>query len=512
MTRKIFVLVNMFLLFLLAVLGGLNLISLSTPIFILISIALIAVSFYEPRWIFWFLVGLMPLEIINIAPRILPFELAPYQLLALVLFLGIVLRKITGRSKLFFKFLRVDWLIGTLVLFGFISSVFSSEKSASFKQGAVLLSMALIYFLARLIIDKKEKLLELIPFLLGSSLVISLFSIWQNRLYMPGLGSFEVMPGRANGTFAEPEWLGIYLVSIIGAIFALLYCHTENQARNKYFLKLAILVPLFVSLILTASRSAWLAALFVMVVFLFITLTDLRFGNWKWRKFLGNFLAVAAVVVLSLGLVKMFKLTDFEIAKRAQSAGGFQEITVSCPNSPLAMRLPETISNLDELETYQCRHINLEEMATEEQSGNMVRKILRPDPNVNIRSEIYAKSWSEIKKHPVFGIGLGAIAGVLGTDKLGHSFNASNIFFEVWLGSGIFGLAAFVLILAILFINSLKIFSQSSDTLTKSISIATIVFLIGFTVFNLFNSGLLLGFFWVALGLMATYYNPYQKI
>ena len=49
----------------------------------------------------------------------------------------------------------------------------------------------------------------------------------------------------------------------------------------------------------------------------------------------------------------------------------------------------------------------------EKAAGNIIQEVYRPDPNVNIRSGIYKKSFEQIKGHPIFGIGWGSMGKIL---------------------------------------------------------------------------------------------------
>ncbi|KKT87348.1 MAG: hypothetical protein UW87_C0036G0002 [Candidatus Moranbacteria bacterium GW2011_GWC2_45_10] len=173
--------------------------------------------------------------------------------------------------------------------------------------------------------------------------------------------------------------------------------------------------------------------------------------------------------------------------------------------------MPQKIGSVSELGRYGCAHINLEEIESEKAEGNFVSTAVRPDPNVGLRAQIYKKSWDEIKSNPVFGIGWGNIGKVLGTDERGASLNASNIFLEVWLGSGILGLIAFISVLIYIVILSLKVFSGKgsefdSDSESNSdgriASVFAVLGLFAILVPNLFNSGIFLGFLWAYLGIV----------
>ena len=109
---------------------------------------------------------------------------------------------------------------------------------------------------------------------------------------------------------------------------------------------------------------------------------------------------------------------------------------------------------------------------------------------------IYQKSWEEIKSHPVFGIGWGNISSILGTDERGTGLNSSNIFLEVWLGSGILGLLAFLVLWVYIFVKSV-LYCIGDNFESKIIGTFIVLGLFALLIPNLFNAGAYLGILWV---------------
>jgi O-antigen ligase len=143
----------------------------------------------------------------------------------------------------------------------------------------------------------------------------------------------------------------------------------------------------------------------------------------------------------------------------------------------------------------------LENIEKEKANGKIVSEIYRQDPNVNTRKIIYQKTWQEIRNHPILGIGWGSINKILGADERGTPLNASNAFLEIWLGSGLLGFLSFLTLLGYVFWrNSKKLLSAISPE-AKLFAIFVLSSLSGIIVFNLFNSGILLAFFWVFLAI-----------
>jgi hypothetical protein len=486
-------------------------------------------ALYRPGWGFLFFIGTIALENINVAPVDFPISIRPYQFFGAVTIAAVAIRYFSGRLS--FKLIKLKWFNYLLVIFAiasFTASYFSIEKGLAFKQSVILVSFVFLYFLVRNYVQTLEDLKKIIPIFLSSSVIVIFYGIWQNVRFAHNLNSFEVMPGRPNATFTEADWLGIYLVFLIACIYTMIYYFSNKDSADKkplifnfqfsifnkfliskfqifnLFLYLSLITS-YVLLILTVSRSAWLGAAIITIIFLKIILTKLSWHpkDWQWKQFINQSVFLAIALFAAFFFVYIFHLTNFQLFNRVQSTGsGLQKITISCSlGSSTSKLLPlKTIKDVSELKIYDCRHINLEDIEKEKAAGMNVYEVYRQDPNVNIRKEIYQKSWNEIKKHPVMGIGWGSIGKILGTDEHGTSLNSSNIILEVWLGSGVVGLLAFVVFLGYILVSCLKnLFKKENGSIILNVFIILAFWAI--LVPNLFNAGMLLGILWLFFAL-----------
>jgi len=276
--------------------------------------------------------------------------------------------------------------------------------------------------------------------------------------------------------------------------------------KNTYNIKKGnfqvVLITIYILLIITVSRSAWLGVGFVTLIFLKAILTDFSWhlGNWHWKMFLQQTVFIFTAGLVSVGIIYSFNLTSFQLFDRAQSAGtGLQKITVACREN---INLPEKINSSAELIRYGCRHINLEEIAMEEGLGNQIKEIYRPDPNIDIRGQIFQKSWEAIRKQPILGIGFGAIAPYLWQDERRSSLNSSNIFLEVWLGSGLIGLLVFILIWVKASVIFAKRFWLAGSQEEKAFGLFILLGSFALFIPNLFNAGIFLMILWFFWGIV----------
>lgn len=468
-----------------------------------IFVLLFLLSLYRPGWTFLLLIGSLPYETVNLTGALPGIMLRPYQFLAAVLALSLAALFIRKRSPV--RMFPWRWFDTGLVLFlagGFLASVSAPDPGISFRLAVILVSFFLVYFLGRIFIRDSSDLPVLAPFFLSSTLLVVAYGVFQNLRFLFGFDPMEVMPGRPNATFSEPDWLGGFLVVAVAVMFLVIMLRGE---RKRLIFPIVALSMIFLALLLSVSRSAWLGACAAGIVAFFCLFSLTR--N-EWRRAVFRWLGAVSMAFLVALSIAPF-LTHFDLFDRAASTAGLQEITVSCVAE---VALPGAIADLSDLNAYGCRHIDLEEIGTERIAGHFISTVDRPDPNVEIRKDIYAVSLEKTREHPVLGIGWGSIGTYLGTDGRGAVLNASNLFLEVWLGSGLLGILGFLSIwIAIPIFATRKLlrfpaYESSSvhhlEARLPSEAVLPVLVLsawAGLTVFNLFNSGVLLGHFWIFL-------------
>lgn len=518
--------------------------------FVFFSVIAFLFALYRPGWAFLVFLSLLPFETISLSPEASPFSLRPYQLLGGVILLSMGIRLMVRRLP--FSLARFRWFDVLPLVFGcggFVSIFFASDIHGAVKQELVVLSFVALYFLSRQFFGEGRDARRVVPFLVVSAVCSVCFALWQSIRFTAGRVSFEVMPGRPNAFFPEPDWFGMFLIFSGSVALSLLFFFFERYRLKKmpeetgetkhreyfgvegspwwhrYFawcsdlntrysgaavLLLALVLGTlsWLGLLVTVARSAWVGGVLSILLFLkLLTLGDVPWHPREWRwKFLaqGSFL-VFITLSLALFIVWAFQLTTFNLADRAGSAASAeQRITVSC-ETPRA--LPDTIEDVSELSAFGCRFIRLEEIPVEQSAGRFITTVLRPDPSIEARRMIGQKTFETLRSHWLFGIGWGNIGHILGMDDRGAVLNASNAFVEAWLGGGIMSGISFLLLWVLLPIRALrKFFAQNNDTdriASRTVAVFFLVSWVGGTVFNLFNSGILLGFVWVWLGSIA---------
>ena len=518
--------------------------------FVFFSVIAFLFALYRPGWAFLILLSLLPFETLSLSPETLSFSLRPYQLLGGVILLAIGIRLMVRRLP--FSLARFRWFDTLPLVFGcggFVSIFFAPDIHGAVKQGLVVLSFVALYFLSRQFFGEARDARRVVPFLAVSAICSVCFSLWQSIRFTAGRASFEVMPGRPNAFFPEPDWFGMFLIFSGSVALSLLFffferyrlkkmpeetgetkypehsgaedstwwrrCFAQYSAVSKRYsgaavllLALALGTLSWLGVILTVARSAWIGGVLSILLFLkLLTLGDAPWHPREWRwKFLaqGSFL-VCISLSLALFIVWAFQLTTFNLADRVGSTtSAEQRITVSCETS---RALPDAVGDVSELTAFGCRFIRLEEIPAEQSAGRFITTVLRPDPSIEARRMIGQKTFETLRSHWLFGIGWGNIGHILGTDDRGAVLNASNAFVEAWLGGGIMSGISFLFLWVLLPIRALrKFFAQDDDTdriASRTVAVFFLVSWVGGTVFNLFNSGILLGFVWVWLGSIA---------
>lgn len=477
--------------------------------FLFISLMIFIFTLYRPGWGFLFFIGTLSLENINLAPLELGISIRPYQILGFLTFLSVGIRHLSKRLNFSLpKFIWADYILILFAMGGFLASINAQDNSLAFKQSFIILSFIILYLLIRIFIQNLEDIKKIIPFFLSSAMIVMLYGVWQNYRFGKNLNSFEVMPGRVNATFTEADWFGIFLAFLLSILYVVVYKLNQKIdlfgiKKNKTIFIYTIFAWLLILLgqidiILTVSRSAWLGWGMMLVLFL---------AYLALKKKLKLILFILASLIFSIGLIFIFKLTNFDLSNRVQSTtSGNQEITIAC-KSEVVIESP--IENVTLLSQYGCTHINLEDIEKEFQSGKIIKKIYRKDPNVSIRKEIYFKTLTQIKEDWFLGIGWGNISSILGKDERGAGLNSSNIFLEVWLGAGLLGLISFLIIIGYI-VGAGKMFFwkkfrdgkfRREDAGMDFFYLFLILSSIAIIIPNFFNAGIMLGFLWLWIGI-----------
>ena len=491
--------------------GGIAIVLLNTGVFplappyaIFYLLLLFLFGLYRPEFLWYTVVFLLPFETLTVAMFGRSIDIRGYQMGMVALGAAVAVLLLQGNRVL----PKLRWFDGALALLlvgAILTFVFRQLPFASAKEIIILASFGLLYGLGRIFIRKKSDAEQFLATLLVSGVVVAGYALWQMVLFQTGGNHFMVMPGRPNSVLPEADWLGFFM-GMVGLVALIAFLKAKEWYQEICF---AVLTLLFlVALIITVSRSAWLA--FAVGGVVLGLLLGVEFVSGFIHSQLKNiktlfkfFLGVPVLLVLAVTIVLLTHLTRFELDERLASTGGQQLVTAACTAE---VDPPKEVASLDELSVYGCQHINLEEQAWYESQGYVIAEVSRPDPNVSIRKSLYQQTWNILKDHFFLGLGWGESLKVFGTDGRGAGLNSSNVFLEVWLGSGLIGLWGFLFFwLGILFALGNRLVHKREMTEGFWWSALLLALWFQVTVFNLFNAGLLLGVFLVFLMLASWY-------
>lgn len=486
-----------------------NVFPLSAIDLIFFSVLFLLLALHRPNWGFLVLVATLPLETVNMLPTTFGFSLRPYQWLLVIVVCALAFRSLSKRSMLTgLHIVPQDVWLALIPLGAILSGIISGGEGRHF--AIIILSFYALYVLGRIFLRTAGDVEVAGSTLLSAGLASLGFGLFQNIAFENGSPVATVMLGRPNGTFAEPDWLGFFAVVMFFVLFSYLVRILNEQSEfsvHRLLRVAAVFLPITIvmmTLILTVSRSAWLAAVIAFIVWLSITLYT---RCVPIQSMLQSLQVTLIAFVVAIFIISDFSLTRFDLINRAGStATGLQMITVACP-TPTA--LPAQIDSVEELRDYGCRHIDLEERAPLASEGQSIQTVERSDPNVVIRREIYRLSWQTIRAHPLFGIGWGNIQTVLGQDGQGTAYNASNLWLEVWLGAGVFGLLGLAGSLGLMVFRGVRVLmTQKHQAQARPNIVFLIALLVAFFIFNLFNAGLLIGYVWIGFACVPALTQP----
>ncbi|PID55442.1 hypothetical protein CSB45_16015, partial [candidate division KSB3 bacterium] len=475
-----------------------------TPmIFFAVCVVACGVAFFRPTLAAVFFVASVMCEALFVTPASFGFNVRLYQVVAVALCVSgvfsLVIKKYIRRPV--FRWHIFDSGVLLFLVGGIVSGALHYHVSGVVTQTIVFCSFGVVYFATRFIVQNRTDVIALFPLLIAGGTVVGAYAIVQNVLFALGAQHNEMMPGRPQATFTEPDWLGMYLVFVFAVCIAYLYdvTHNKNVWRFSKPLLFVSTTMITTAIIITVARSAWVGVVAVSVGYAVVLL-------WKKqsRILLKHTLWFCATIAVSSASVFLFSLTTFELDNRIYSTStGKQEITVACDtlSSRDALIARETIHNVAELAPYGCRHINLEDITTEKADGALVFTIDRDDPNVVSRVALYTTAYHAFAQKPFLGYGWGQSTHLFGTDQNGVPFNTSNLFLETAIAMGVFGVIVLCGLMGFLGYVSIKALRKAHNP--AAISGALFVFLGGIAIIvpNLFNAGMLLAYVWVFLGM-----------
>lgn len=452
-------------------------------------------KFLKP--LFFLLIFLIPFELYKVELLRGIISLRPYQIVTAVLLVLIGYYSVKGKIKI--DELRAPFrssitkLFAVFFLVSIISIANALDVKNSIQETLVLLSFLAIYWLVLFFVRSKNDMYGMAHTLLVSSFLVSIFALVQVIAYKFGLELIEVMPGRPNSFFPEPDWLGFFMVFALALFISVhgtrqpfldetMFHAMPSMVRTFHspYVHVLFQVLLYIVIILTIARASWLAAIGVTGLYLL-----LMFLN-KENHFRSAFLEggkMIGMVLISLGIIYALSLTPFSLKNRFLSIVTGQEVHAVVTD-------PET-----------GKEISIDKKRIEDYKKKGVEVKTRRVEDVNIlrRTESFTDNFDIVLKHPFLGIGFGGIE-----NAFGEGVNANNIFMEIWIATGTLGLIVFMTVFYCIVREWCVLYFKNRSESRNVYLLFVILGLVAIVIPNIFNSGIFLGFFWVYLGLASS--------
>ena len=341
-----------------------------------------------------------------------------------------------------------------------LSTIFSINPYTSFwgyysrfHQGLLTtICYTILYFTASLYLDKKS-VLKLIKVSVGSAFFISLYAILQRLGIDKSLWIQDVV-NRPFSTLGQPNWLAAYLLP---NLFLTLYLTTVGGIKKPTFLHTLLFITILSALLLTKSRSGFLALLASLLVY-FLLLAR----SYNFKLFVLPLLSRYTIITLLTALV------------------------VGTPYTPKLIDLLK--STKQEIGSAQSTGTQLENGGTE--SGD-------------IRRIVWTGALKLIQKHPLIGTGPETFAYTYywerpaahnNTSEWDYLYNkAHNEYLNIAATTGVLGLLAYLYFHYTVFLKSTELvikskkINQEEDNNLRSLYPVLGAAIIGFTVTNFFG-------------------------
>ena len=392
-------------------------------------------------------------------------------------FFGVWLIRSFREKKLILSFNRLSLPIGLFIIANFASLLATDDLLISTKRIAILIYLVFLFHVFVHLVKEKRDFLRSLFFFIYPTILLSLYSVtqffnvgyWQIVQEVAGKTNWwlGVIP-RVTGLYRDPNFLAMNIV----VVFALLLAFYLSGIFKRWSLFFLIgLIPLVISLYLTASRSNWVAAVFVFVVAVGF---GLKLLNLK------KIFIISAIIIFSVMLVSTAVPLYTQFINDQEVSQG----KIDPRANKILKKRAETII---EFKT--------------ETGGD--------------RINAYKAAVLMAKDHPLFGVGVDRFAVnydkyILKEETKYQSVTAHNIFLETLAEKGIFGLFALLWITVAVFMYLIKGYFSVKEPLDKVLFSAVFVSLIGFFTSTLLLTGLYELFFWFILGFAAILFKLHR--
>ncbi|MDE2181445.1 MAG: O-antigen ligase family protein [Alphaproteobacteria bacterium] len=146
------------------------------------------------------------------------------------------------------------------LLMTLLATVYSPVPGDAFRKFLTYVTCGSIFLLAFVLIRTRADLRHYLKMILLSSLIPVLYGAYEL------VSRTDIYPGgRIQSTFSHPNIFAFYLLLNIGIVLFLHASRTIRARRSYLAIAAVYLVPLFLMLVMTKTRSAWVACLLLLL-------------------------------------------------------------------------------------------------------------------------------------------------------------------------------------------------------------------------------------------------------
>ncbi|RJQ52757.1 MAG: hypothetical protein C4521_09635 [Actinobacteria bacterium] len=249
----------------------------------------------EPKLGLYLAVVAFSLDSLGKLPLTDQFPITLYQITIAVTLAGALRDHVSGVRSLRWKATRLDLPILFFVVLAVLVAGLAPNLRLSLVTLASLLSSVVLFYLILVMIDTPEEARRLLLWLLGVATVLAVLAITERMTGVSIAGNVtkSYTAGiRIRGSFKDPNIFGMLLMTALVSSFALVLGE-KGLTRRRMAQAMAVV---FVALVLTFSRGAWLAFAAGAAAIV------LAYPGDRMRRIvpLGMAFAVAALLVLNL--------------------------------------------------------------------------------------------------------------------------------------------------------------------------------------------------------------------
>ncbi len=219
-----------------------------------------------------------------------------------------------------------DYAILLILLTQALATLFSINPYTSFwgyysryHQGLVTtICYTILYFAATIYLDKKS-VQKIIKISLGTAFFVSLYTVAQRLGIDKSLWIQDVV-NRPFSTLGQPNWLAAYLLP---NLFLSLYLLPIKNSKNYYLLSTISYLLIFTALLLTRSRSGFIAFVLSYAAYYLLLARQFGFSKIKKQLSLSTFYVILVTIFISTPYTpSIFNLIQSQPARLPATAGG----------------------------------------------------------------------------------------------------------------------------------------------------------------------------------------------